>query len=154
MLDKTIVTFEEVSRTPVLLAMLVVALRVEGNENADVPRDSRTLYEAAMRKSVLRRIGSDPEAAKLVTGALHKVACRNHSRGMTELNQESGGSSEVRMFSAVHEVLDDAEMQAWQRLAGDLEGLPLVKTLEVTDDGRHSQSQNASQSLPLLMMPL
>ena len=154
MLDKTIVTFEQVSQTPVLLAMLVVALRVDGNEVADVPRDSRALYASAMRKSVQQRIGANAAAASVVTGALHKVACRNHSRGMTELTQSSGDSSEVRMFSAVHEVLDEVEYREWQRLAGEVVegGVPLVKTLEVTDDGAQRPAQlaltNASSKHP------
>ena len=55
MLDRTIVTFEKICATPVLLSMLVVALRSGNGEEAAVPRDLRSLYLSATRKVLAAR---------------------------------------------------------------------------------------------------
>jgi len=131
MLNKTIVMYEIISKVPVLLSMLVVALNVDEGEEAAVPRDMHDLYMSAIDKSVSRwskanwnGIGAD-QMAEL----LRKLARANQERALAE-------SGEVRTFSDsdVEKVLAPQEYKMWEGMLNS-ESLPLVKTLVVGEGG-------------------
>jgi hypothetical protein len=118
--------------------MLVVALRAGAGETADVPRDLRSLYKSATRKVIATRARSQDVQEDGIEEKLHrmlfKVARFNQMRGML-----AAGGEEVRTFndSEVREALsDDMELVAlWKKLEETDAGVPLVKTLQLPDEG-------------------
>ena len=98
MLDKTIVAFDRICKVPVLLSMLVIALDVEDDEQASVPRDLFGLYEAAITKAVRRwfKTGECLEESRVSSAIemLRKIACANQSRPLA-----SDKGDEVRTFT-------------------------------------------------------
>ncbi|KAL1512428.1 hypothetical protein AB1Y20_005683 [Prymnesium parvum] len=131
MLEKTMTTFAEVSKNPVLLSLLVVLLG-DGDDALSV-HDRYSLYKKAMAR-VISRDTPAGEPHEGVHAMLRAVACANH------LREEGEG---VRFFrdAEVRAALTKEQWALWRLLLRDKGGVPLVQVLtearEGGDDGEY-----------------
>ncbi|KAL1520434.1 hypothetical protein AB1Y20_022017 [Prymnesium parvum] len=125
MLEKTMTTFAEVSKNPVLLSLLVVLLG-DGDDALSV-HDRYSLYKKAMAR-VISRDTPAGEPHEGVHAMLRAVACANH------LREEGEG---VRFFrdAEVRAALTKEQWALWRLLLRDKGGVPLVQVLTDAREG-------------------
>ena len=136
-LDLILDMFERASKVPVMLSMYVLCLAAL-TPTTPLSTSRLELYKSSVRAALRKKFPGDAEGAITTGKMLAKMSVANHLAQRREFTSID-----------VEHVLADSpeELALWRRLDAeggtDMEGVPLIKTLEVGEQGRAAGGKEA-----------
>jgi len=128
MLERLITFLDEVSGTPVLLSMLVLVFKFRDANSAEpLPANRYELYAMAIRYTIEHAAGGDEKRARDIREMLSSIALKAHMQRIRDFDMD---------FIAKH--VSSPVRNLFESMAGEVAGLPLVKTLEAGTLYRYS----------------